>query len=242
MKTALVIIAMGEVYWKYAQALIDSAKKFLFPHDVFVFTDRVPILNGVKRQIYVPWLGFTVATMMRYHLVLLAKEELSTYDHIFYSDADMLFASPVTEEDLLSNGIVGTEHPGYVDRPDLPEYERNQMSTAYLMRATVYLCGGFNGGTSEAYLKMAETIRTAVNVDFSNRIVARWYDESHLNRYCFDHPPARILSPAFCYPDADDYRQAWARVRGEAYARGVVAKLRALEKTAEELAWRGGPA
>ena len=48
------------------------------------------------------------------------------------------------------------------------------MSTAYLMRATVYLCGGFNGGTSEAYLKMAETIRTAVNVDFSNRIVARW--------------------------------------------------------------------
>ena len=32
------------------------------------------MIYGVKRQIFVPWLGFTVATMMRYHLVLLAKK------------------------------------------------------------------------------------------------------------------------------------------------------------------------
>lgn len=241
MRTALIVIAMGEIYWKYAENLIASAKRFFIPHDVFLFTDRVTLFN-VEKQIDVPPLGFTMATLMRYHWVCMEREALLKYDNIFYSDADMLFVSPVIEEDVLSNGIAATEHPGYIERSDLPEYESNTLSTAYLKRARVYLCGGgLNGGTSEAYLKMADVIRANVNTDLSNRIIAKWYDESHLNRYCYDNPPARILSPAFCYPDAEGYRTAWAKVRGVGYPKTVIPKLRALEKTSEELAQRGGP-
>ena len=37
--------------------------------------------------------------------------------------------------------------------------ETNPLSTAYCPFVRNYFCGGFNGGTSQAFLKMAETIK-----------------------------------------------------------------------------------
>jgi hypothetical protein len=239
-KTALVIVATGKIYWRYAEAVIASGKKFFIPHDVFMFTDRAAAFD-VKRQILIPFLRFPNATLLRYHLISGVRDSLLKYENIFYCDADMLFAAPITEDEILSSGITATEHPGYLDHPERANYESNPVSTAYLKQARTYFCGGFNGGTSAAYLEMAKTIREGVEADFKHGIVALWHDESHLNRYCYDNPPARILSPAFCHPiPGEIYREAWRQARGADYVNAIVPKVLALTKTPEERIAREG--
>lgn len=225
MSTALVVIATGDVYRQHAKNLIASAKQFFIPHDVVLFTDN-PAEFDVPIKFHRANLGYPRATLMRYHAMVEAREILSKYDNIFYSDADMLFVAPVAENEILSDGITATEHPGYVGLHGTPE--ANPRSAAYLPTIRTYFCGGFNGGTSAAFLQMANAISQAVDQDDANRILAVWHDESHLNRYLYDHPPAKILSPSFCYPEnaGEHYKGIWRR----AERHGIVPKLVALEK------------
>jgi histo-blood group ABO system transferase len=64
-----------------------------------------------------------------------------------------------------------------------------------------YFAGGFNGGTSLEYLKMAKKISENIIDDFNRGFIAIWHDESHLNRYFIDNPPTKILNPSYCYPE-----------------------------------------
>jgi hypothetical protein len=225
-KTALVLIATGERYWHFADDFITSAKRFFIPHDVILFTDAKHTFN-VAHQIECPSLVYPEATLLRYHLFTSVDKLLERYENIFYSDVDMRFVSPVTEEEVLSKGITATQHPGYVGSAGTPETRKE--SLAYIGEPLRnYFCGGFNGGTSHAYLTMATNIRDAIDQDKEKNIVAVWWDESHLNRYLFFNPPAKILSPAFCYPDVphDFYRDIWRHAGlGE-----ITPKLLALEK------------
>lgn len=111
----------------------------------------------------------------------------------------MRFVAQVTEDEIFSQGITATEHPGYVGERGTPE--TNPKSTAFVPYVRTYFCGGFNGGSVKAFLATAQLIRMRIEIDKQNGITAVWHDESHLNRYLFDNPPAKILSPAFCYPD-----------------------------------------
>jgi hypothetical protein len=198
--TALIQIATGQVYWRYARDLIASAKQFFVPHDVVLFTDSTERFD-VKHQFAWPSLGYPRATLHRYHAVMSQRGLLAQYDNIFYADADALFVSQVNEGDIFSDGITATLHGGFYAQNRGGTPERRSASTAYIAgELKQYYCGGFNGGTSAAYLKMAETIRDAVDADHAKGIIAVWHDESHLNCYLHDHPPARVLTPSFCYP------------------------------------------
>jgi histo-blood group ABO system transferase len=229
MRTALVVIATGERYRRYAKDLISSAKRFFVPHHVVVFTDNIPEFSRTENVIPIGCrdFGYPQASLRRYHAFLSVENMLSGYDHIFYSDADMLFVAPITEEEIFSDGITATEHPGYIGRQGTPEMNPN--STAYCPEVRTYFCGGFNGGTSSAFLEMSRTIARNVDEDTLKAIIARWHDESHLNRYLFDHPPAKVLSPSFCYPDGDTdnyYKNIWKNAGRE----GITPKLLALGK------------
>jgi histo-blood group ABO system transferase len=65
-----------------------------------------------------------------------------------------------------------------------------------------YFAGGFNGGSSYQYLKMAKYISNNIDVDYSKNLIAIWHDESHMNRYFIDNPPTKILSPSYCYSES----------------------------------------
>lgn len=230
MNTVLVVIATGDKYRQHAKKFIASAKQFFVPHDVVLFTDN-PSEFDMPIKIQRENFGYPRATLMRYHAMCEVQETLSKYDYIFYSDADMLFVVPVAEDEVFSDGITATEHPGYVGQPGTPE--NRELSRAYLPAVRTYFCGGFNGGTSAAFLQMAETIKQNVDIDDANGIVAIWHDESHLNRYLYDHPPARVLTPSFCYPQSECENKTARYYRGmweKAGRYDITPKLIALDK------------
>jgi len=209
---ALILISTGDRYWQYIQPMIDSAKYFFPKHEVVLFTDSEKNfgVKTFKKQAQ----GFPNETLLRYHTILTQKDYLSAFDYIFYVDVDMLFVNDVCSCDLLGDGLTATLHPGFA-HGQTPPLETNPLSTAYISNVSHYFCGGFNGGKSSEFLKLAETCKTRIDADLSKGIIARWHDESHLNKYLAEHPPSKILSPSFCYPETNVkyYEALWGGPR-----------------------------
>jgi histo-blood group ABO system transferase len=88
--------------------------------------------------------------------------------------------------------------------PEQRSYDRNPKSLAYVPQGEegeYYYAGGFNGGKTDKFLEMAEIIADRVNKDLDNKVIAKWHDESHLNRYLIDNPATLTLSPNYCFDE-----------------------------------------
>ena len=208
MKTVLMLIATGKAYHQYARDFIVSAKQFFPPHDVVLFTES-PEEFDAKHVFPYNYFGYPAATYHRYHAFTSAQDILSQYDQVFYSDVDMKFVAPVNGDEIFSPGITATEHPGFVGQRG--DHEKNPKSAAYCPNGKQYFCGGFNGGDAQTFLRMsAQLVRNIIMDEIAN-VQADWVDESHMNKYLCDNPPARILTPSFCYPeDTERYLEIWA--------------------------------
>lgn len=204
MKIGLLIIATNK-YTQFLQPLISSADEFFLDgHDItyFIFTNESLNLESSRKIIEIkidhkPWPWMTLG---RYDIFSNNEEVLSTMDYLFYCDVDMRFVDVVGDE-ILSDRVA-TQHPGFYDRRGTPE--NRPQSLAFVSDSTnmQYFAGGFNGGTSAEYLKMANVISKNIDIDFQNGIIAIWHDESHMNRYFINNPPSKILSPSYCYAES----------------------------------------
>jgi hypothetical protein len=177
-----------------ARRLIESMNEhFLFAYDIMVLTDKPGSFDAIN--VYQEHLGWPRVTLMRYHNILSQKHLIGWYDYVFYIDADMQIASSIIEKEFLSDGLTAVLHPGFVST-----FERNPESAAYVEGYPTYYQGCLIGGVIAEFEKMCESIAKGVDSDDEKGIVAIWHDESHLNRYLADHPPAKTLTPAYCYP------------------------------------------
>ncbi len=201
MKVGLLIIATNK-YSRFIQPLISSADNFFLPNQevtYFIFTNQ-KIEVETTRQIQIidtehkewPWM-----TLGRYKIFSNSHETLSTMDYLYYCDADMRFESEVGDE-ILSD-LVATQHHGYYMQRGTPETNPLSLACVYPYENMQYFAGGFNGGKSENYLKMAKQLSENIDTDYSKGIIAIWHDESHLNRYVIDNKPTKILNPSYCF-------------------------------------------
>lgn len=227
-KVALLLIATGEVYRYYINQMVGSARAYLSFADVILWSDQESSL--VTRAFLKKGLGFPYETLYRFHTFLGQQELLRTYSHVFYVDVDATFVSRVEPWEIISDGITATLHPGFVGGPGTPETNPN--STAYCAHPRAYFAGGFIGGNTVAFLKMSTELAHCIDIDSFAGIRAVHNDESHLNRYLYDNPPAKILTPAFCYPnkdhDQEHYRRGW-RTQG---VKDYVPKIELINKSA----------
>ena len=127
-------------------------------------------------------------------------------DNLYYIDVDVLIVNYIKEEILPDNKyLVGTLHPGfaYSDNKN-GSLEKNIKSKAYVdpeKYKNYYLAGGFNGGLTSYFLKMADELEKNINIDKSQNILSVWHDESHFNSYFLNNfDKFKILSTDYCYP------------------------------------------
>jgi histo-blood group ABO system transferase len=139
---------------------------------------------------------------MRFKVYRNSSDQFADCDYLFATDADMLFVREVGDEILGER--VATRAPGYYF-PSQPhdDYEKNPVSTAAIPQGfgTFYLAGGFYGGSRQEFIKMITTCSEKIDKDLERGFIAKWHDESHLNRYFYDNPPTVVLCPSYCFPE-----------------------------------------
>ena len=213
-KVALVCICLNTPYWEYAKEMMEGSKKFFLPGhkvDMFLWSD-MPECNYGATVIPTEPAEWPLPTLMRYSLFLQQEEKLSEYDYIFYCDIDMRFVNVVGDE-ILGDGLTAALHPMYALRKEYQApLEPNPQSKAYINRPTNYYAGGLQGGKAKEFITAMKVMKKSIDGDFVHNYVARWNDESHWNKYLFEHPPAIVLSPSYIYPDSlveQYYKKLW---------------------------------
>ncbi len=186
-------------------------KKFLpgFQKRYFVFTDADTVYGQDSDYIKVvkiepqPW---PLITLFRFSTFLKVEEELKKCDYLMFSNANMICDDIITPEEFLprENEVLSvTSHPGYYGKSKLIfPYERSKKSTAYIPWncGSDYVIGAMFCGRSDSFIKMSKTLKRNIEEDLKKNIIAKWHDESQLNRYIVNKPGIRILKPMYCYP------------------------------------------
>ena len=201
-KVAILYIALGRYicFWKdfyesCEEKLLNCEKHY------FVWTDNKDFEYSKAKNITVikaQKKGWPYDTVLRFEMFLQKEKELSKYDYIYFFNANMQFLNYVDLAEIApqswhTSGIVAGIHPGGpgdVDygKIDTFPYERRPKSTAYIPYGCGkhYVCGAFNGGTSDGFLKMCKVLSGNIQKDLDNGIEAVFDDESHLNAYVYD--------------------------------------------------------
>lgn len=191
--------------------LLDCEKHY------FVFTDSEGDIENSDRNVTVvkidalPW---PLITLLRFRTFLNIEDILRKYDYLVFANANMKCDSPIFSEEFLPRKELGesiavTLHPGYVNKHiTFYPYERRRISLAYIPWncGTVYVIGAMIAGTSEAFLEMSKTLKWSIEEDLKKNVIAKWHDESHLNRYIIRKDGIRLLPPSYCYPSGGEPR------------------------------------
>ncbi len=211
-KIAVLYIGTGK-YLQFFKDFYTSSEGYFLRNcakQYFVFTDCVEsndLCHSNVTPIFQAQLKWPHITLKRYHFFLAHKELLASFDYIFFVNGNGLFVQDISTEILPQahdNFLVGAvANPMIFSRdPNLWTYDRNPKSKAYIPNGNgeFYYRGGFNGGRSSEFLKMAQTIKDWVDEDEENGVCAEWHDESHINRY-FLHNRPKVLDPGYCFAE-----------------------------------------
>ena len=203
MKICILTIATNK-YLQFVERLLDDIEKnFLNGHDIncILFTDHeVETSDNIKvSQIgHKPW---PEPALKKYNYINSEAEYLKDFDYLYLFDADVGIIDVVGEE--VMRDLVGVLHPYKIlESKETYPYEKRKESTAYVAdeNHNLYYAAAFVGGKSENFLEMAKVISERVEEDERNGIIAKWHDESHLNKYFNENPPTG-LSPSYMFPE-----------------------------------------
>lgn len=211
-KIAILYICIGSYVKLWKDFYESFEEKFLIGCDkeYFVFTDAAELYgeccNNKIHRVYQENLGWPGNTLFRFRMFDSVEEKLRLFDYIFFMNADVVCNEIVTEEMFLpaEGELLVVQHPGYFQKkPYEFAYDREKKSSAYMsyLEGKVYVCGGVNGGSTSAFLNMVSVLAKRIEKDYKIGIIARWHDESHINRYIWENSNYRLLCPAFCYPE-----------------------------------------
>lgn len=199
------------LFWK--EFYESFQKKFLpeYERKYFVFTDSDKIYaqeNPLVKRITIESQPWPLITLFRFSTFLKIEEELKNCDYLMFSNANMVCDEIIKSEEFLPRKaekevLSVTTHPGYFGKKAICfPYERSKKSTAYIPWncGENYVIGAMFCGTSNAFIKMSKMLKQNIEEDLKKNIIAKWHDESQLNRYIINKSGIRILSPEYCYP------------------------------------------
>tara|TARA_R100000231_G_scaffold97115_1_gene72616 strand:- start:20 stop:736 length:717 start_codon:yes stop_codon:yes gene_type:complete len=204
MKICIITIATNDYIQFVDKLLTDVENNFLDGHEFqcLLFTDHEleEVSDNVKVS-YIEHKQWPEPALKKYNYINSESEFLKDFDYTYLFDADVGIVDTVGEEVL--EDLVGVLHPYKILEPkEIYPYEKRKESTAYISNENhdKYYAAAFVGGRASTFLKMAKTISERVEEDERNGIIAKWHDESHLNKYFNENPPVQ-LSPSYMFPE-----------------------------------------
>lgn len=184
-KVAVLYIATGKytVFWP---EFYESAEKYLLKDcevHYFVFTDADDLTGAQEPRVHIcPQEAYSwpFATLRRFEIFLKQEQALKAFDYIFFFNANAQLMQPVTQEMFLPRAEKGekllvVQHPSFYAKPNYEfTYDRNPRSTACIPygMGRYYVCGGVNGGTAEAFLKLCHTLDARIRKDLHKNVIA----------------------------------------------------------------------
>ena len=197
-----------EFYRSFEEKFLPGCEK-----EYFVFTDApaieyedAPRVHRIYQEAY-PW---PYSTLKRFSIFLTQEDALRGMDYLFFFNANLTCKKTVTAEEFLprpekGENLLLVQQPGFWNKkPPFYTYDRNPKSTAYIPYncGRDYVSGGLNGGTAAAYLALCRELKKRTDEDLQNNVIARFHDESQLNRLVAETPGKfRILPPDYCTPE-----------------------------------------
>lgn len=199
MKLGIITVATGK-YVKYLDNCLKSFDEKFFPNyeKKFVIGDsdsgyKSPIKNcHIISVLDGPW---PMPTLYKFKVINRCEILLSDCDIIFWIDVDLNVISTIdNEEEVFPTSdipICCVIHCGWtIDgrECECTAFDRNSLSLAYVKEHTTpYHQACLFGGYRDEFFRMSKLLEYNVDEDLRNGIIARYHDESHLNRYFQDH-------------------------------------------------------
>lgn len=215
-RIAILYICTG-VYRKFWPGFYESFEENFLKNttkEYFVFTDakNLEFSNNPRVHIYPrKSKGWPDDTLFRFDMFWDTKDDWKDFDYAVFVNSNFRCVTKVTEEEFLPTGLkklVVAPHAASFDwNPDKMDYCRDERSLAYIPFGTgkYYIMGGLNGGQTDAYLCMIETLRNNIRDDYNRGVIAVRHDESHINHYILDRNDYLMLSPSFGYPEGKEF-------------------------------------
>jgi hypothetical protein len=201
------IIATGR-YVLFFDKLYKSIHKHFLPNTTkhfYVFTDNPSHFTPYQNCFVTPIVrkGYPGDTLFRFEYMLKIKDTISA-DYVYYLDVDSLVIDTVDETIIPEKPITMTSHPGFYNISNGTP-ESNTKSLAYIHpneRRNHYVAGGFFGGETKMFYKMAKEINDMIQTDVQNGIIPIHNDESMMNRwYVSNQDLVDIITPEYVYPE-----------------------------------------
>jgi hypothetical protein len=210
-KKIAIIGVMTNKYINYFPKYYETIKEYFLPNTqkhFFSFTDQLnfPYFKGKNDITIVPTkhLPMPWTMLLTFHHMNRIIPQLKEYSHIIYVDTDMYFQVPVLEKDFFTfpEPLFAVRHHAYVNKQG--EFDFSSKSLASVKKGddlSTYWLASFYGGKRDEAIKMIKEIKRRIDVDIKNNVVARYVDESHLNKYLIDNKDSvHSVSPAYSYP------------------------------------------
>lgn len=214
-KAAILFIGTDRYLEFFPNFYATLRRKFLprTPKTFFVFTDltQSPLLGAADDVVVVPVLHypFPRVNLLKFRFILQAADLLREYPLIVYVDADTYADSTVSEEEFFCHDrpLFAVRHFRFQKKPPVPEaFELRSDSEAAVAEGddlSTYWQASFWGGRREEFLAAVETLSRRTDRDLEKGIVAKWWDESFLNKYLIDHKPLVHTYPSgYSWPDS----------------------------------------
>ena len=201
-------------YKNFNETFLNSFNNLFLPEskkEFIIFTDETDnkIFNNFNvRPFHINHESWPMITLKRYDSISRILNLVGDEDLCLFADIDLEIVNTINYFPVKK--YFGVHHPGNFLVNNLSSLEDNKNSTAFVDKNTLpkeynYIQGCLWGGIGKNFINMVLNLKENTEKDFANNIVAKWHDESHLNRFCISNfKDFNIFSSSYAYPEKWD--------------------------------------
>lgn len=208
MKTLICFIGTQR-YFYFFEKYYQTINEMFLPKtqkDFLILTDyNYSPRNKNEKVIQIKHINWPYVTLFRFKNILKSEQLIKDYDLFIFIDADMYAHRVITEHEFFTTNknFFGVQHPLYTNNNGTFETDYRSLSCVLDYEdKSIYWQGCFWGGRVPYIIDMIKELDRRVDIDLSKKIMAKWHDESHLNKFFIENKKqVHTYDSGYCYPE-----------------------------------------